>query len=183
MADKDYISPAILKQFVSYDEKTGALMWLFQKELTHFKTPKGRNIFNARFAGKPAFATKLSDGRLTGSLCKKRYLAHRAAWAIWHGSWPKNQIDHINGDPSDNRIVNLRDVTVQENRMNLRRPDKNKTGVIGVSKDPEYDLYRATIGVGKKHIHLGRFKTIDEAAIVRRAAEIKYGFHPNHGMR
>lgn len=50
--------------------------------------------------------------------------AHRLAWFLHYGVWPEHVIDHINGDPADNRISNLRDITQQENTMNRRTKPK-----------------------------------------------------------
>lgn len=64
----------------------------------------------------------------------QRYLAHRVAWLYVHGDWPKDDIDHINGQKGDNRISNLRDVTFAVNMQNRRKPHKdNKSGFLGVS--------------------------------------------------
>jgi hypothetical protein len=51
----------------------------------------------------------------------KWVMAHRLAWRLSHGAWPTGEIDHINGNPSDNRIANLREATRSQNVMNTRR--------------------------------------------------------------
>lgn len=58
--------------------------------------------------------------------------AHRVAWFLTHGRWPAEQIDHINGDPGDNRLCNLREATNQQNLQNRRAHRDNKLGVKGV---------------------------------------------------
>lgn len=58
----------------------------------------------------------------------KRYLAHRIIWTLHHGKPPVGVIDHINGQPWDNSIENLRDVTPTQNRWNSRPAGRNRTG-------------------------------------------------------
>ena len=98
-----------------------------------------------------------------------------------HGEWPRHEIDHINGDPSDNRICNLRDVTHKVNGLNQKIPAHNKSGIIGVSWHNSTKKWAATITVSKKQLHLGVFDTIEQARDARSLAERKYGFHKNHG--
>lgn len=91
-------------------------------------------------------------------------------------------VDHINHDRTDNRLENLRVVTKEQNTRNLSLYKKNKTGYPGVYQHKTTKRYIVHIRVnGKKH-HLGCFKTLEEAAAARAEAEIKYGFHPNHGL-
>ena len=90
-------------------------------------------------------------------------------------------IDHINGDPFDNRIDNLRLVTQRENSMNRRLSCNNKSGVIGVHYYSSRKQWQAQITSEGKKINLGRFDNFDDAVKVRKDAEIKYGFHENHG--
>lgn len=99
------MTPFELRQLVEYDPETGSLIW---------KQRDGNARLNSKLAGKPAFA-QLSDGYLTGRIKGKNYKAHRIAWAVAYGEWPQGQIDHINGDRSDNRLPNLRVVSNSEN--------------------------------------------------------------------
>ena len=79
--------------------------------------------------------------------------------------WPKEHVDHINGDTSDNRWVNMREATNSENMQNLRGPRRdNKTGVLGTCWDKARSKWVAVIQVKGKQRNLGRFDSQDEAA-------------------
>lgn len=92
------------------------------------------------------------------------YSEHRLVWFYNHGKWPEHDIDHINGDPSDNRIENLRDVPAAINMQNERKPRKNNTsGFLGVHFKKKLQKYGAGITVRRKRVHLGYFDTPQEA--------------------
>ena len=139
--------------------------------------------WNTRYAGKVAGTIRRADGYRVVSIDGKIYLIHRIIWLHVHGELliPDQQIDHINGDPLDNRLVNLRVVNRQENGRNAKRPKSNKSGVVGVGWHKANQKWQAYIKVSKKSIHLGVFTDFDQAVKVRKAAEIKHGFHSNHG--
>jgi hypothetical protein len=89
------------------------------------------------------------------------------------------QVDHLDGNPSNNRRENLRLVSNHENQKNRAVPKNNKTGIMGVYKVGEKWL--ASIRVDGKTIHIGSYDTKKEASTARKEAEERYGFHPNHG--
>lgn len=91
------------------------------------------------------------------------------------------QVDHINGDGLDNRRSNLRAVSAAENQRNKRINSNNTSGVAGVSYAERDAVWMASIKVDGKGKVLGHFQTFDEAVAARKAAEVHYGFHPNHG--
>jgi len=109
------------------------------------------------------------------------YAAHRLIWFYFHKEWPMGEIDHINGNRSDNRIANLRDVSASENRRNSSKRNDNTSGIPGVSRHTNVNKWRAEIWVNGKSLHLGLFDTKIQAAQARKEAEIKYNYHPNHG--
>ena len=129
---------------------------------------------------KPA-GTVRTDRRRQIMLKGKKYLAHRLIWLYANGKFPDNTIDHINGNPSDNRIENLRDVTHQENHKNKCTYRTNTSGHIGVSWHIGTQKWCARIEVNGKRKHLGYFNVLEDAVAARQAASVKHGYHKNHG--
>lgn len=91
------------------------------------------------------------------------YMAHRLAWLYVTGAWPAANIDHINGNRSDNRFVNLRIATNIENARNSRMRVNNACGYKGVHYKKQLNKFVAQIRVGGRVLHLGVFKTAAEA--------------------
>jgi len=91
------------------------------------------------------------------------------------------EVDHINGDGTDNKLVNLREVSRTMNNQNASRRVDNKSGVTGVSWFKPARKWQAYISVDCRRIYLGVFSDLDEAIAVRKAAELQHGFHENHG--
>jgi hypothetical protein len=123
----------------------------------------------------------VKQGKISGSLTlekyqvtsidRKTYKCHRLAWLYMTGKFPDGQIDHINGNRSDNRFENLRDVTHTQNIQNQRKAQmSNKsTGVLGVFKNGSG--FAARISHNNTKIYLGTFKTTEEAQAAYIAAK------------
>jgi hypothetical protein len=94
---------------------------------------------------------------------KKMYKAHRLIWAMIHGEFPDGQIDHINGNRSDNRLCNLRVVTQQQNAHNKQKNKRNKSGFTGVCWNKKSSKWQACISVNAVTIYLGVFHTAEQA--------------------
>ena len=107
----------------------------------------------------------------------------RLVWFLEHGSWPTGVIDHQDGVRGFNRQTNLRDVSQQDNNKNRAIGVRNTSGVMGVSWVESRGVWMPSIKANGKTIHLGRFKSLFEAVAQRKSAEIKYGFHINHGRK
>jgi hypothetical protein len=157
----EQLSVQRLRRLVDYNPETGAFVWR-HRDMHEFTTAHAAAAWNARWANQPAGGVR-HDGYLRISIDQVRYLAHRLAWLWVTGSWPKHHIDHINGNPSDNRLCNLRDVTLQVNTQNQRRPQRHsKTGVLGVTTTPN-GRFKATLGHNGRTLVLGNFDTADLA--------------------
>lgn len=91
--------------------------------------------------------------------------AHRVIWALFYGEWPCGIIDHINRNPLDNRIANLRLATFSLNGANSTLDPRNKTGFRGVRHSMEKNRYEAIIKKDGKEIRLGSFTKIEDAAL------------------
>lgn len=151
----------------AYDPDTGIV---FNKNSKH-KKPLG-SVQKNRSSGKH-YKTITVGNRLLR--------VHRVAWLLHYKEWPKGQIDHINGNGIDNRLKNLRCVTHAENGRNTKKKSNNSSGVNGVYKCTQTGKWRAEIMVNRKKHCLGRHSKLDDAKKARHEAEVKFGFHPNHG--
>lgn len=176
------IAPSRLAEIVDYNPATGLLVWKARPR-EHFVNDKAFGRWATVMVGAPAFAQLDRAGYLAGQLAKQTYRAHRVAWAMGHGEWPKGQIDHINGDRRDNRLNNLRLVNNQENMKNAKMPTTNSSGYVGVYWFEPRKRWRAAIGLSGKVKTIGYFDTKEEAAAARKEAERFYGFHAGHGSR
>lgn len=158
-----------LNSFCRYDSKSGQLIALKQRQGGRTKIGKHLGSLN-------------NDGYLQLYVGNKNYLVHRLVWLLHYGEWPKNNIDHRDQNPSNNRIDNLRDVTQLVNIKNTTKLCNNTSGVTGVSWDKQAAKWRAMIKINTKTIYLGLFYDKDLAVQVRKEAEVKYGFSPLHGL-
>lgn len=177
-----------LKECFEYNFETGELIWK-KRPLSHFKTARGCAIFNGQNSGKVAGNKVVLNGKLYKSVfisspsSGKRMLQHRVIWCILNGKNPCGVIDHINGNGSDNRIENLRDVTMSGNHKNKMLTKSSKTGKMGVSYMKSKGKWRARICSDGKEFHIGLFENIEDAIYAREKAEINFGFHENHGRK
>lgn len=96
--------------------------------------------------------------------------------------WPAQYIDHINGNPADNRIVNLREASPAENTHNKRKSHSNTSGIKGVSWHKRDKKWYAQMEKENKNIFIGAFKTIEEAAAaIKLKRKELHGDFTNHG--
>lgn len=160
------ITQEYLKSILHYDPDTGILTRLTD-------TTRGK-------AGDIA-GDQMPNGYWRVYISPSRWYVHRLAFIYMTGSEPPEDVDHINGDTSDNRWDNLRCVSRQENLVNSKRSKANTSGVTGVSWFRETDQWRAQIYCKGRRYSLGLFTDWFDAVCARKAAEISHGFHPNHG--
>jgi hypothetical protein len=119
-----------------------------------------------------------SAGYCTLRVAGTIYSAHRLAWFYVHGEWPPKgiQVDHINRDPSDNRLANLRLATQAQNNANSAMRHRNKAGLKGVVFYPMTSRWKASITIKGRGKHLGYFATKEEAhEAYKKAAQHAHG--------
>ena len=158
-------SVELLNELFEYNHEDGKLYW---------RVSKGN-----RRQGKEAGHMHIQKYRRV-TIKNETYRTARLIYFMFHGEEP-NYIDHINGDTLDNRIKNLRSVTPLENSKNRKRPSHNTSGHMGVSFRKSSGKWYTKISVDGTQKSLGHFDNIEDAAAARAAAEIKYGYHVNHG--
>ena len=173
MTDKNLPSIDYLHKRLRYEPETGKLFWRDCEEML--------KSWRTRYAGKEAFTADAGNGYRRGSVNNVNFFAHRVGWALHHGKWPSDQIDHINGVRDDNRIINLRVVSYQENGRNASMRSDNTSGVCGVVWHKRYKNWQARIKVDGRLKHLGSFATIADAAAARAEASRQYGYTDRHG--
>lgn len=180
----DILTQQDLKKLIHYNPSTGVFTW-HKRDIKYFHRECDWKIWNSRFSGKTAgwvhnhhAGKKYIDVRILGNT----YKSHRLAFLYITGSFPENDVDHINGDGCDNRWANIRDVTVAENNKNARLHSRNKSGFVGVSWHKKTGKWRAYLSVQGNAFHLGLFDDLDDAIDARKLANIKYGYHFNHGQ-
>lgn len=155
---KTSITADELRQVIRYEPETGLFFW----------------------TGKPRVG--VTEGKRAGNYDKKsryrririwniEYKAHRLAWLYVHGVWP-GDVDHINGDPSDNRLCNLRESSPSQNLANQKKRVDNSTGFKGVARRSNASGYRAHL-CGQ---YLGSFATAEDAhEAYQQAALARFG--------
>jgi hypothetical protein len=163
---KPHCSIETLRENLSYDPASGKLRWKRQA--------------GGRASGDVAGGWSYT-GYIHVRVFGKMYQAHRIAWAIHYGEWPATGIDHINGNGADNRIENLRCVPQAQNNKNAKRRIDNTSGVTGVLWYKANRKWGAKIHHEGSYIFLGLFEKMEDAIAARKQAEVKFGFHQNHG--
>ena len=153
----DEITQEVVHRLFDYSEQTG--------ELTH-KTQAARRINMGDVAGHLH-----STGYVTVAIKGKAYKAHKLVWLWQTGKYPKHDVDHINGNRSDNRWSNLRKATRGQNCANRTTPVKSAAGYKGVVS--RGNSHSARIRTPGKVHHLGSFPTPEAAAQAYDKAAIK----------
>lgn len=143
------LTHARLLQALRYEPTTGKFFWRIRAA-------------HRRFPGEPA-GSPSKDGRIRIRIDGTLYYGYRLAWFYMTGAWPANNVDHINGDQTDDRWENLRDVTQAINLQNQRRaPKHSRTGRLGVHATPD-GRFTSEIKAGKTRLRLGTHDTPDAA--------------------
>ena len=154
----------LLKAILSYDPETGLFIWKIDP-------PRGKS-HKGCVAGSVA-----GNGYRQIKISGKVYAQHRLAFLYVYGRVPIDEIDHINGNKQDNRIVNLREASSSLNKQNRHIPSSNNfSGILGASLDKRRGYYVANISVDGKQKYLGSFKTAEDAN--KAYIDAKRIFHP-----
>ena len=154
-----------------YDYETGVLYWRWR---VNSRVPKTLEAGAQRKSN--------SDGYLNVSVNGRNYPVHRVVMLMCYGfSGEGLEVDHINHVRNDNRLVNPRFVTHGGNMRNKSVSSKNTSGVTGVDFSKAKKKYIAQIEVNREAIYLGIFDTLEEAAVARAEANLKFKFNNNHG--
>jgi len=151
-----------LKQLLHYNPETG----VFTRIESNRKDRLGKQPGSRNTKGHVQI-------RLDGTL----YVAHRLAWLYMTGKFPTNQIDHIDGDKTNNKIVNLREATNKQNQENVPLQVNNTSGYRGVSFNKPTRKFRAYVCHNRQQITLGFFKTAEEAALMAKDARDRLFTH------
>ena len=148
-----------IREAWSYDPVTGKIIWLIS-------IPPAEALEEA--------GSLHSAGYKQLCLDQTMYLAHRVAWFLYYGEWPKENLDHIDGDRLNNKITNLRIANKQQNAWN-RLPRKNVTSLYkGVSWDKVRNKWAVYIKVDGKVVNLGRYLLEEDAAEAYNKAAIAH---------
>ena len=158
-----------VRNLYKYDKDTG--------ELTRLIATSNSVKASETIKGKDAY------GYLQTRIRGRYYKVHRIIWLYVFGELPKEQIDHINHIRDDNRLCNLREVTHQENAKNVSMNNKNTSGVVGVRFNKGMNRWVSRIMVNQRSFWLGCYEDKEDAINARKEAEVKYGFHKNHGKK
>lgn len=152
------VTAEIARSLLKYDSETGSMVWLRSK--------------GAAAGGASAGHRDARYGYTYVCIFGRRYAAHRLAWLMTYGKWPDGEIDHKNGDRTDDRIANLRDVPHAVNTQNVRAAHRRSvTGLLGVRPYHRSGRFEACISVKRQHRSLGVFDTPEAAHAVYLAAK------------
>jgi len=110
------------------------------------------------------------DGYLVIAINKQRHPAHILAWVIGHGEWPEADLDHINAQKGDNRLVNLRKATVAQNGWNVGLIRRNTSGVKHVSWNAAAKKWQVKIRANGKDNYFGIHDDFDLACVIAHEA-------------
>ena len=149
MKKKKDVPPALLAEHFSYDQETGVLCWT---------KPTSRRVKVGDTAG-----CKSGAGYLTVDFKGHKFLVHRLVLALVNREWPKDHVDHINHNPLDNRLCNLRVVGVHGNMHNLSSHKDSHSPFKGASWHKKAKKWTANITRYGKTTYLGLFNNEEDA--------------------
>ncbi len=167
-------------------KEDGRLIWKVRPR-HHFRSHQGFVHSNRRYAGNEAGTVPRGQKYrrvLFGD--HGQFPAHRIVWALHHNQQPSPDldIDHIDGNSLNNTPSNLRLVSITTNLRNSKISKRNKSGVTGVSLfNGRWHANIGSTGGPNGRIKLGSFKRKEDAIAARKVAEVRLGYHQNHGRK
>jgi len=173
------ISQGVLHQLLDYDPNTGLFVWK-PRARGLFSTDRIWKSWNATFAGKPALRSKSKRGYYVGAIFDTRIPAHQAAFCWVNGYYPK-EVDHENGNPLDNRSVNLLDSNRSDQMKNRRLSSNNTSGQMGVVYLKDTGKWLARISSHGRLHYIGKFSSKKDAIAARKNAEQHFNYNETHG--
>lgn len=160
------LTPELLRTLLRYDPETGKLYWK-PRPREMFDSDRIWRGWNTRLAGKEALTADNGKGYKFGVILYHRVYAHRAAWAIHHGVWPHNEIDHDDRSRAGNRIKNLQDKTHAQNCANQGLRSNNTSGHKNIRWDGARQKWAVSLRVAGRKTNVGRFDDIQAAIAAR----------------
>lgn len=154
------------------------------KELLHYNPDTGifMHKVGSPYKTKGAIAGTFNQRYFKMKLDCEHYVMHRLAWLYMTGEYPEFEIDHRDGDGTNNSWTNLRSATRSQNCSNRATHKNNKSGVKGVSWMKRNKKWIAYVSLNKKIHYLGLFLNIDDAKEAVRLKRIElHGEFSNHG--
>lgn len=150
-----------LRGLLSYDPDEGVFRWAVNRGKVHPGDVAG-------YVETDGYVRFMVDHRL--------HQAHRLAWLYVYGEWPRRLLDHIDGNHANNRISNLREANDVQNQQNRKPSGFGDSPLLGAQRDRERGGWISRIKVDGRSVHLGRFKTAEEANAAYLAA--REAHHP-----
>lgn len=170
------ITQELLLELIEFDFNSGR-MWWKTRSAKHFKegyrTKEGNAAaWNKKHVGNETFLS-VCTGRQFGRIFGENLFKHRVLWLAYYGEWPTASVDHIDRNPLNNSIFNLRDVSHSVNMKNQKLRADNKSGVTGVFWNSHNSKWWAYINRDGQRHTLGYFKDLQDAIDARRRAAEK----------
>jgi hypothetical protein len=160
------LTQARLKELLHYDPVTGIFTWRV-------------TVSSKAQAGNAVGRADILHGYVRRHVDKQRFSEHRLVWLYMTGSWPENQLDHINGDRTDNRWGNLREATDAQNRQNMAKRKGSSSNLLGVKWSKLRGKWMASITRDYVTKHLGYFADeLDAHQAYIRAKASLHTFNP-----